>query len=119
MVVFGDAPLHQPPKRRKQSAGADYTTEIHQYQQEIERPLIDLSTIPLYPSLQDDARETLSTLTVSERKIATDDNRMFSVRIIPYRRLDNMIDGVVITLLDIRETRNLEPASLTALDDRG
>jgi len=26
----------------------------------------------------------------------------------PYRRLDNVIDGVVITLLDITETKQLE-----------
>ena len=28
----------------------------------------------------------------------------------PYRRLDNVIDGVVITLLDITETKELEQA---------
>jgi two-component system, chemotaxis family, CheB/CheR fusion protein len=32
------------------------------------------------------------------------------VRIMPYRRLDNVIDGVVITLVDITTTKRLEAA---------
>lgn len=59
-----------------------------------------------YPELQQDARQTLDTLAVSEKQIITNDDRWFSVRIIPYRRLDNVIDGVVLTLVDITETKN-------------
>lgn len=45
-----------------------------------------------------------------EEWVLADDSRWFSVRIIPYCRLDNMIDGVVITLVDITTTKNLEAA---------
>ncbi|MDK8462460.1 chemotaxis protein CheB [Marinobacter sp. SS13-12] len=75
---------------------------------DIGRPISDLTTSLRYPDLQEDARRTLNTLAVSEKQITTNDDRWFSVRIIPYRRLDNMIDGVVITLVDITETKNLE-----------
>jgi two-component system CheB/CheR fusion protein len=75
---------------------------------DIGRPLSDLTTSLNYPLLQEDARRTLNTLATSEKQIETTDNRWFSVRIIPYRRLDNMIDGVVVTLVDITETKNLE-----------
>ena len=43
------------------------------------------------------------------------DGRWFSVRILPYRRLDNLIDGVVITFVDITATRPAQPAA-PALD---
>ncbi|WP_227537961.1 chemotaxis protein CheB [Marinobacter vulgaris] len=75
---------------------------------DIGRPLSDLTTSLRYPELQEDARKTLDTLAVNEKQITTTDGRWFSVRIIPYRRLDNVIDGVVITLVDITGSKNLE-----------
>jgi two-component system CheB/CheR fusion protein len=74
------------------------------------RPLTDLTSSLLYPSLHQDAEDTLRTLVFSEKQIATTDDRWFTVRIMPYRRLDNVIDGVVITLLDISATKKLEAA---------
>jgi two-component system, chemotaxis family, CheB/CheR fusion protein len=75
---------------------------------DVGRPLSDLASSLQYPSLHEDALETLRTLAFSEKQIQTDDARWFSVRIMPYRRLDNLIDGVVITLVDITATKQLE-----------
>ncbi len=75
---------------------------------DIGRPLSDLTTSLQYPTLQDDANETVRTLVISEKQILTSDARWFSVRIMPYRRLDNVIDGAVITFVDITETKALE-----------
>jgi two-component system CheB/CheR fusion protein len=75
---------------------------------DIGRPLSDLTTSLQYPTLQDDARETLHTLKFSEKQILAGDGRWFSVRIMPYRRLDNVIDGAVITFVDITATKELE-----------
>lgn len=77
---------------------------------DVGRPLSDLTTSLQYPSMHDDALETLRTLMPTEKQVLADDGRWFSVRIMPYRRLDNMIDGVVITLVDITATKNLEAA---------
>jgi len=77
---------------------------------DVGRPLSDLSTSMQYPSLHEDAVKTLRTLLVSEKQVPTSDGRWYSVRIMPYRRLDNVIDGVVITLLDITATKQLESA---------
>jgi two-component system, chemotaxis family, CheB/CheR fusion protein len=75
---------------------------------DIGRPFSDLTSNLQYPDLHQDAAETLRTLTFCEKQIRTNEGRWFSVRIIPYRRLDNVIDGVVITFVDITETKNLE-----------
>lgn len=85
-------------------------TIISLRESDIGRPLSDLTSSLRYPELQEDARQTLDTLAVSEKQITTNDDRWFSVRIMPYRRLDNVIDGVVITLVDITETKKLESA---------
>ncbi|MEO7937052.1 MAG: chemotaxis protein CheB [Burkholderiaceae bacterium] len=75
---------------------------------DIGRPLSDLTTSLQYPTLSDDAHETLHTLIFSEKQIRSNDQRWFSVRIMPYRRLDNVIDGAVITFVDITATKKLE-----------
>ena len=72
------------------------------------RPLSDLRTTLQYNALEADARTTLETLIPAEKQIPTDDGHWFSVRIMPYRRLDNMIDGVVIRFFDITATKALE-----------
>jgi PAS domain-containing protein len=77
---------------------------------DVGRPLSDLTTSLQYPALHDDALETLRTLAFSEKQIQTTDGRWLSVRIMPYRRLDNVIDGVVITFVDITATKELELA---------
>ena len=75
---------------------------------DVGRPLSELTTILQYPGLEDDARKTLDTLMVSEKQIQTNEDRWFSIRIMPYRRLDNVIDGVVMTMVDITDTKALE-----------
>jgi transcriptional regulator with PAS, ATPase and Fis domain len=75
---------------------------------DVGRPLSDITTSLQYPTLHEDAQETLRTLIFSEKQIRDLGGRWFTVRIMPYRRLDNVIDGVVITFVDITATKELE-----------
>ena len=50
----------------------------------------------------------LSTLVFCEKQIKTHKNQWYKVRIMPYRTQENVIDGVVITLLDIQAMKDLE-----------
>ncbi len=68
---------------------------------DVGRPIMDLSSILLYPELIEDAKEVLRTLVFCEKQVTTHDSRRFVVRIMPYRTLENVIDGVVITFSDI------------------
>jgi two-component system, chemotaxis family, CheB/CheR fusion protein len=86
------------------------TKIINVRESDVGRPFSDLTSNLQYPKLHEDATETLRTLTFSEKQILTNDSRWYNVRILPYRRLDNVIDGVVITFVDITETKNLEQA---------
>jgi two-component system CheB/CheR fusion protein len=62
----------------------------------------------LYPDLTDDARSVLQNLGFTEKSIAARDGRWFTVRIMPYRTLDDRIDGVVITFADITAAKAVE-----------
>lgn len=72
------------------------------------RQITDLVSDLEYPSLAEDAREVLRTLVFKETQASTHDNRWFIVRIMPYRTLENKIDGVVITFTDISVSKKLE-----------
>jgi two-component system CheB/CheR fusion protein len=72
------------------------------------RPLSDIVTALDYPDLQEDARQVLQTLMFSEKAIATRDGRWYKVKVMPYRTLENVIDGVVITFSDISDAKRLE-----------
>jgi two-component system CheB/CheR fusion protein len=81
---------------------------IHLREVDIGRPLSDLASTLIYPQLQADAKETLRTLAFSEKQIKTTDGKWFTVRIMPYRTVSNIIQGVVITFVDITAAKTLE-----------
>ncbi|HEV2455974.1 MAG TPA: PAS domain-containing protein, partial [Verrucomicrobiae bacterium] len=75
---------------------------------DIGRPLTDLASDLVYPELARDAHEVLRKLGFAEKPVSTRDGRWFTVRIMPYRTLDDRIDGVVITFTDITTAKTLE-----------
>jgi two-component system CheB/CheR fusion protein len=75
---------------------------------DIGRPFTDIVTDLQYPELDSHARQVLKTLISIETAITTNDQRWFNVRIMPYRTLDDHIDGLVITFSDITEAKKIE-----------
>jgi two-component system CheB/CheR fusion protein len=75
---------------------------------DIGRPFTDLVTDLQYPEIEDHARQVIKTLTSVETAITTRNGRWFNVRIMPYRTLDDHIDGLVITFNDITNAKKLE-----------
>ncbi len=74
------------------------------------RPLSDLTHKLGYGGLLEDARAVLETLIPVEREVETDDSHWFLIRVMPYRTLDDRIEGVVITLVDVTTMKGIENA---------
>jgi chemotaxis methyl-accepting protein methylase len=72
------------------------------------RQITDIASELDYPELAEEAREVLQTLVFEERRATTRDGRSFAVRIMPYRTVENVIDGVVITFSDASAAQALE-----------
>ncbi len=70
---------------------------------DIGRPIDDLSPIAADPALLEDARTVLQTLIPRSAEIER--NGIHLRRIIPYRTIDERIDGVVITFSDITDAK--------------
>jgi two-component system CheB/CheR fusion protein len=70
-----------------------------------------------YPDLVSHARQVIKTLTTIGTEITTHDGRWFNIRIMPYRTLDDRIDGLVITFSDITLAKTLEMELKEANDE--
>jgi two-component system CheB/CheR fusion protein len=100
--VFLDNELHV----RRFTSGANRLFKL--IPTDVGRPLSDIVSDLLYPDLAEEAREVLRTLVFSEKQITTADGRWYAVRIMPYRTVDDVIGGVVITFADITAAKRLE-----------
>ncbi|MBU6371090.1 MAG: PAS domain-containing protein [Alphaproteobacteria bacterium] len=74
------------------------------------RPIADFSHRLDYPTLIEDARAVLASLTPAERLITSQDGRHFTTRLRPYRTVDDRIEGVVVTFFDDTERFAAETA---------
>jgi two-component system CheB/CheR fusion protein len=84
------------------------TSIFKMIQSDIGRPFTDLVSDLVYPDMVNDANEVLRTLTFSEKSISSQLGRWYNVRIMPYRTIDDKIDGLVITLTDVTKAKSLE-----------
>ena len=75
---------------------------------DVGRPVTDLASDLLYPELADDAREVLRSLVTVEKSVSTRAGRWYAMRLMPYRTLDDRINGVVLTFTDLSLARKLE-----------
>jgi two-component system CheB/CheR fusion protein len=72
------------------------------------RPISDFSHQLEYDELIQDVRKVLSDLVPIRKELYGRNNQWFDMRMRPYRTVDNKIDGVVITFVDITERRHME-----------
>jgi two-component system CheB/CheR fusion protein len=84
---------------------------FHLIDGDIGRPITDIASRLGYGKLEADIRRVMRTLERAEQEVAlTDGSAAYVMRILPYRTLENVIDGVVITFLDITERKRSEEA---------
>jgi len=96
----------------------DHATTIFKLRKtDIGRPFTDLASVLQYPDIEIPALKVLDTLIPHESSIISVDGRWYKVRIMPYRTLDDRIDGLVITFSDITEAKKIE-ISLTISETR-
>jgi two-component system CheB/CheR fusion protein len=75
---------------------------------DVGRSLTDIVSDLNYPQLFDNVQDVLRKLISVENLVSTHDGRSFMVRIMPYRTMDKVIDGVVITCIDITAAKKIE-----------
>ncbi len=67
-----------------------------------------VSNLVGYDQLVADAKAVLDSLVPKDAQVQTSNGAWFTMRIRPYRTLDNVIEGVVITFVDVTEMKRIE-----------
>jgi len=85
------------------------TTELFNLiENDIDRPIGDITSSIAYTNLPKDAETVLPTLIPIEKEFSTEDGKWFTMRMMPYRTGDNLIDGIVVTFADISRIKRSE-----------
>ncbi|MDM8543483.1 CheR family methyltransferase [Desulfococcaceae bacterium HSG9] len=72
------------------------------------RPISDITSKIRYKNLTKDGDEVLKTLAHKEVEVQDNKGSWYAMRISPYRTTEYMIDGIVITFIDINKIKNAE-----------
>ena len=75
---------------------------------DIGRSIGDITSKVTGLNLLKEASEVLDTLHRTSHEIQDDDGNWYSIRLLPYRTIENVIDGVVINLIDISEVKRAQ-----------
>ncbi len=78
---------------------------------DVGRPVSDIvPRLKDYDRLVEDARAVLDTLIPKEAHVLTQEGQWYQMRMQPYRTLENVIEGVVLTFVDITEQKKSQTA---------
>ena len=78
---------------------------------DVGRPVSHIvSNLAGYDCLVADVQAVLNTLAIKEVSVQTAEGRWYAMRILPYRTLDNVIEGVVISFVETTETVQAQEA---------
>ena len=83
---------------------------------DVGRPLGDIKSNIEGDDLAADVLAVLESLVPREKEVQTTSGGWYQVRVVPYRTLDNVIDGVVLTFSDISALKHVETVALEARD---
>ncbi|MFO8070894.1 MAG: chemotaxis protein CheB [Polyangia bacterium] len=90
---------------------------INLIQSDVGRPVAHIvSNLVGYDRLVEDVKEVLDTLSSREIEVQTRTGDWYLLRIQPYRTLENVIDGAVITFTNVTKHKRIETSWLNAKD---
>jgi two-component system CheB/CheR fusion protein len=84
------------------------TALLHLIASDVGRPLADLAPRFAGEDVVSDAREVLRVQAPIERQVRSAEGAWFVLRILPYRTIENVIAGVVVTFVDVTAVKRAE-----------
>ena len=76
-----------------------------------------VSNLVEYENLVADVKKVLQNLVPKDVDVQTTEEKWYTMRLQPYRTIDNVIEGAVITFVDITERKRVEDTLQKAFDE--
>jgi two-component system CheB/CheR fusion protein len=92
------------------------TAIVNLIEADIGRPLAHIASTLEYDDMVEDAQRVQDTLSIQKTEVQAKDGGWYQMQIRPYRTVDDVIDGVVITFTDIIEQKELQEELRKARD---
>jgi two-component system CheB/CheR fusion protein len=83
------------------------TRIINLRETDVGRPVSDITTLMETVNIHAHAQQVLERLERKKLEVSDKNDRWYEMRILPYRTIDNVIDGVTIAFIDITEIRQV------------
>ncbi len=96
----------------------DATAIVNFIQADLGRPLKHVANNLIDQTIIVDIEQVLEKLSVIEREVMTEPGKWFHMRIIPYRTMDNHLDGAVLTFSSIDEQKKVQDKLQTSINER-
>ncbi len=93
------------------------TDVLHVRDSDVGRPVTEIVSRVSYDDLAEDAARVMRDLSTVEREVTIKGGSTFLMRLRPYRRVDNVIDGLVITFVDISERKRGDDIRVLMIDE--
>jgi two-component system CheB/CheR fusion protein len=88
---------------------------INLVKDDVGRPLFHfVNNLVGYQTMKADIQTVLDTLVPREVEVESANGRLFTMRILPYRTMDNVIEGAVITFVDVTKMKQMMESLLEA-----
>ena len=100
------ATLFLDPELRVRRFTPPMTTLFPLTTADVGRPIAHLNSTLLRVDLTEHGRGVLRDLAMRETEVQSEEGRIFTMRVRPYRTVLNVVDGVVVTFDDITKSRN-------------
>jgi len=100
--------LFLDPKLRIRMFTPPMTALFNITEVDIGRAITDFTSQLIYDSVEADAQHVLRELAPLETEVQARDGRWFIIRLRPYRTIEDKINGVVLTFVDITSRREIE-----------
>jgi two-component system CheB/CheR fusion protein len=94
------------------------TKIINIIKMDIGRSIKDFSLNFVYDNLIDDVLQVLNTLVLREKEVTDKNGNWYLMRILPYRTTENVIDGAVITFIEITQRKTAQQLYLAEQIER-
>jgi two-component system CheB/CheR fusion protein len=89
---------------------------IHLIPTDVGRPIGHIAGNLVYENLVRDIEEVMRTLIFKQRELQTREGDWYLMKVFPYRTMENRIDGVIITFLNINDLKKSRLAQEALLD---